>query len=250
VKLYSATDSPATLSGTWPEGDAVELKVVFNGKTAIFGKDAGLTSDGKGNWSLAVADKLATGSYDVAVTAVDKHGRSSSDQTRFEILVKETGETPPAPPPTEPPTTEPPATEPPPTEPPPTEPPPTTPPLTGNCDTDLAAVLAQRPIHFDRDKSAVTPAASAIIKDLAAIAAKCQAEKLEVGGHTDNIGSESYNQALSERRAIAVANALADSGIARDRLSAVGYGETVPVAGNDTDAGRALNRRIEIKPVK
>ena len=61
-----------------------------------------------------------------------------------------------------------------------------------------------------------------IIKDLAAIAATCPAKKLEVGGHTDNIGSEFYNQALSERRAVAVANALAELGIARDRLSAVG----------------------------
>lgn len=225
VKLYSGAESPAAIAGTWPEGDAVGLTVGFNGKTAALGKDAALTSDGKGNWSLAVEGKLAPGSYDVAVTAVDKQGRSSSDQTRFEILVKETGDTPPTPPPTEP-------------------------PAAANCDTDLAKTLAERPIHFDRDKSAVTPAASAIIKDLAAIATTCPDKKLEVGGHTDNIGSESYNQALSERRAVAVSHALAEFGIARDRLSAVGYGETVPVAGNDTDDGRASNRRIEIKIVQ
>jgi len=96
----------------------------------------------------------------------------------------------------------------------------------------------------------VTEAAAAIIKDLAAIAATCPQDRLEVGGYTDNVGSPGYNQALSERRAVAVANALAGFGIARERLSAVGYGEKSPVADNNTDSGRALNRRIEIKIVK
>jgi outer membrane protein OmpA-like peptidoglycan-associated protein len=223
VKLYSAVESPAAISGTWPEGDAVDLAVTVNSKTAAFGKDASLSSDGKGNWSLAVADKLPPGSYDVSVVATDKHGRASADQTRFEILVKETS---PIPPPTPPPTPE------------------------GDCAANLAKTLLDRPLHFERDKSAVTAAAAAIIKDLAQIAQTCPAEKLEVGGHTDNIGSESYNQALSERRAVAVAHALAAAGVEAKRLSAVGYGETVPVGDNGTDEGRALNRRIEIKIVK
>jgi OOP family OmpA-OmpF porin len=110
--------------------------------------------------------------------------------------------------------------------------------------------LRDRPLHFDRDKSAVTPAASVIIKDLAAIAGTCPADKLEVGGHTDNIGSVPYNQALSERRAVAVSHALAEAGVDPKRLSAVGYGEDVPLGDNTIDAGRALNRRIEIKIVK
>lgn len=225
VTLYSSAESPAAISGTWPEGDAVGLAVTLNSKTATLGKDAALTSDGKGAWSLAVAEKLPAGSYDVGVVATDKHGRSSSDQTRFEILVKDTTTTPPPPPP----------------------PPP---PPTGDCATDLAKTLLDRPLHFDRDKSAVTPAAGAIIKDLAVIAATCPTEKLEVGGHTDNIGSESYNQALSERRAVAVAHALSEAGVDQGRVSAVGYGETVPLGDNATDEGRARNRRIEIKIVK
>ena len=114
----------------------------------------------------------------------------------------------------------------------------------------MAQTLRDRPLHFDRDRSAVTPASAAIIKGIAAIAARCPAEKLEVGGHTDNIGSEGYNQALSERRAVAVARALAEAGVDARRLSAVGYGETVPLADNETDEGRALNRRIEIKIAK
>ncbi|WP_162918908.1 Ig-like domain-containing protein [Taklimakanibacter deserti] len=325
VKLYASAESPAAISGTWPEGDAAELAVTFNNKTAKLGGDESLKSDGKGNWSLTVTDKLQPGSYDVVATATDKRGRSAADQTRFEVLIKEaaTEPTPVEPPPTEPttteptptgpttteptptgpttteptptepttteptptepttteptptepttteptptepptteptttetPTTEPTTTEPPTTEPTTTEPTttgPTTTPPTADCTTGLAKTLLDRPLHFDRDKSAVTPAAAAIIKDLSAIAATCPAEKLEIGGHTDNIGSEPYNQALSERRAVAVMHALGEAGVAADRLSAVGYGETVPVGDNGTDEGRARNRRIEIKIVK
>lgn len=240
VNLYSMIESPHSISGTWPEGDATSLAVTFNGKSWTLGKDAGLASD-KGNWSLAVPETLKPGSYDVSVVATDKHGRASSDQTRFEILVKETL------PPPEPPPPEPPPPEPPPPPPPP-EPPP--PPPKINCVDDFAKTLQARPLHFDSDKSAVTEAAAAIIKDLAAIAVTCPEDRLEVGGYTDNVGSPGYNQALSERRAVAVANALAGFGIARERLSAVGYGEKSPVADNNTDSGRALNRRIEIKIVK
>lgn len=228
VNLYAMLESPRSISGTWPEGDAASLAVTFNGKSWTLGKDAGLTSD-KGNWSLAVPDALKPGSYDVSVVATDRHGRASSDQTRFEILVKE-------PPP------------PPPPEPPPPPPPPEPPKV--NCVDDFAKTLLARPLHFDSDKSAVTGPAAAIIKDLAAIAATCPQDRLEVGGYTDNVGSSGYNQALSERRAVAVANALAGFGIARERLTAVGYGEQNPVADNATESGRALNRRIEIKIVK
>ncbi len=220
VKLYSGSESPGAVSGTWPAGDAVDLTVTLNGRTARLGKNPDLASDTAGNWSLTLAGKLVPGSYDVSAVATDIHDRSSSDQTRFEIQVKETsGPTP-------------------------------TPPTAVNCETDLAKTLLARPIQFESDKSAVTPAASIIIQELAAMASACPTDRLEIGGHTDNVGSDSYNQALSERRAVAVARKLVEFGIARDRLSAVGYGEIEPASGNDTEAGRALNRRIEIKIVR
>jgi outer membrane protein OmpA-like peptidoglycan-associated protein len=232
VNLYAAAESPAAISGTWPEGDATGLAVTVNSKTATLGRDATLKSDGKGNWSLALADKLQPGSYDVAAVATDERGRTAADQTRFEVLIKEAAtETPPATPPT-------------------TTPPTTSPQPTADCATGLPQLLRDRPLHFEPDKSAVTPSAVVIIKDLAVIAATCSAEKLEVGGHTDNIGSEPYNQALSERRAVAVAHALGEAGVDANRLSAIGYGETVPLGDNGTDEGRARNRRIEIKIVK
>ena len=70
---------------------------------------------------------------------------------------------------------------------------------------------------------------------------------VEVSGHTDSIGSDADNQTLSERRANAVAGYLMGQGVQRERLEIVGMGERYPVASNDTDSGRALNRRVEIR---
>src|SRR6185312_11715407 len=89
VTLYSSDTSPSSIAGTWGEGDALTLVVSLAGKTATLGTDKALSSDGKGNWSLAVGEALKPGSYDVGVTTTDKRGRVATDQTRYEILVKE-----------------------------------------------------------------------------------------------------------------------------------------------------------------
>lgn len=72
---------------------------------------------------------------------------------------------------------------------------------------------------------------------------------VEIGGHTDSTGSSVYNQQLSEKRAISVYHYLMSKGIGKNRLIAIGYGSSVPVAPNETEAGRVLNRRIEFKIV-
>ncbi|WKN44462.1 OmpA family protein [Tunicatimonas pelagia] len=72
--------------------------------------------------------------------------------------------------------------------------------------------------------------------------------RVEIAGHTDNIGSATYNKALSQKRAQAIVNYLAEQGIATERLTAQGYGETDPIASNDDEAeGRELNRRVEMR---
>jgi outer membrane protein OmpA-like peptidoglycan-associated protein len=69
---------------------------------------------------------------------------------------------------------------------------------------------------------------------------------VEVAGHTDSVGSDAYNQSLSERRANSVADYLSNHGMSRTRMVTVGAGEGHPVASNDTEEGRAENRRVEI----
>jgi len=68
-----------------------------------------------------------------------------------------------------------------------------------------------------------------------------------VEGHTDSVGSETYNMDLSIRRATAVKNLLVQRGVAENRIEVIGFGKTMPVATNDTEAGRMKNRRVEIK---
>jgi outer membrane protein OmpA-like peptidoglycan-associated protein len=72
---------------------------------------------------------------------------------------------------------------------------------------------------------------------------------IDVLGHTDSTGSDEYNQALSQRRAQAVADYLGSRGVARARMGLRGYGESQPIASNDTEEGKAQNRRVEIKVV-
>jgi outer membrane protein OmpA-like peptidoglycan-associated protein len=70
--------------------------------------------------------------------------------------------------------------------------------------------------------------------------------KLDVEGHTDSVGSDEYNQSLSEKRAEAVRAYLTQQGVPPDSISAAGFGKARPVATNDTAEGRQLNRRVEL----
>ncbi|MEV7692508.1 OmpA family protein [Microbacterium sp. NPDC089189] len=119
-------------------------------------------------------------------------------------------------------------------------------PLT-SCGT---TITLQDGVLFDFDKADVRSDAAAVLDELASVMAELGVPAAEIGGHTDAIGTDSYNQTLSERRAQAVVAALTERGVDAD-LSAVGYGETAPVAPNEIDGadnapGRQLNRRVEI----
>ena len=104
-------------------------------------------------------------------------------------------------------------------------------------------------IFFDFDSSSLKVSSLPEINYLADFLEKYPHIKIEIGGHTDNIGGETYNQQLSEKRAIAVLKALEKEMEANlgDRISIKGYGDQQPVAANDTEEGRQLNRRTEIK---
>ncbi len=109
-----------------------------------------------------------------------------------------------------------------------------------DCHVALYGVL------FDFNKSTLKPESDAVLQHVLGLLQKDAGLKLEVQGHTDNVGNDAYNQKLSEARAKSVVAWLAGHGTAAGRLTFKGYGKTVPVAGNDDDAGRARNRRVEI----
>lgn len=105
-------------------------------------------------------------------------------------------------------------------------------------------------VLFDFDRSEIRADAAGVLDELAAAMTELDVPTAEIGGHTDAIGSDDYNHELSERRAASVVAALEDRGVTAS-LSAVGYGESAPVAANEIDgvdnpAGRQLNRRVEI----
>ncbi|UTW07150.1 OmpA family protein [Pseudomonas benzenivorans] len=110
----------------------------------------------------------------------------------------------------------------------------------------LEVVRVELDVKFDFDKSVVKPDGQADIRSLADFMKQYPQTNTVVEGHTDSIGTDAYNQGLSERRANAVRDVLVrQHGIDMGRVSAVGYGETRPVADNDSEAGRAINRRVE-----
>lgn len=101
-------------------------------------------------------------------------------------------------------------------------------------------------VTFDVDRSEVKPEFYETLRSVALILKKYDKTLIEIAGHTDSTGSEAYNQALSERRALSVARYLESQAIAPARLDPIGFGELRPIATNATEAGRALNRRVEL----
>lgn len=102
-------------------------------------------------------------------------------------------------------------------------------------------------VNFEVGHAELLPAAKAILNRVAKQLADNPAQKIELAGHTDNSGAELYNAALSDRRAHSVGTYLMNHGIAAERLSMIGYGIFQPVDSNETEAGRARNRRTEVK---
>ncbi|MGJ7458284.1 OmpA family protein [Halomonas sp. MA07-2] len=101
-------------------------------------------------------------------------------------------------------------------------------------------------VTFGFDSSELTTSARNALNDVASILTQYSDTRVNIAGHTDSTGNADYNQRLSERRADAVGNYLAQSGVSRNRLYMSGYGQSQPVASNATEEGRAQNRRVEI----
>ncbi len=112
--------------------------------------------------------------------------------------------------------------------------------------TDRGLVLTLGDVLFDTGKATLKPGAASTIDRLASFLEKSPDRSVAIEGHTDSVGTESFNQQLSEERANAVKEALMAKGIPAERVTTVGKGEDEPVASNSDAAGRQQNRRVEI----
>jgi outer membrane protein OmpA-like peptidoglycan-associated protein len=112
--------------------------------------------------------------------------------------------------------------------------------------TDRGMVVTLGDVLFDTGQATLKPGADLTLDRLAGYMKSNPNTRVLIEGHTDSVGSDSYNDALSQRRADAVAHALIARGVADDEVRAIGRGKNFPVATNDTPAGRQQNRRVEI----
>lgn len=111
---------------------------------------------------------------------------------------------------------------------------------------DLLKLTLDSEVSFDFDSAAIKPAFAPSLTKLANVLAKYDRNQVTIVGHTDSSGSDAYNQGLSVRRAEAVVNELSSRGVPNSMMTAAGRGESEPRADNATEAGRQLNRRVEI----
>ena len=113
-------------------------------------------------------------------------------------------------------------------------------------DGDHISLVMPGNVTFATNSSDLRPEFFGVLDSVGLVLKEYDKTVIEVAGHTDSVGSEANNQALSERRAGTVASYLVSRGVLEMRVIRVGMGETRPVADNTTDAGRALNRRVEL----
>jgi len=116
-------------------------------------------------------------------------------------------------------------------------------------DGDVIKLNLPDAVTFDFNSASLKPQFRPALDGVAATLADYPQTVVEISGHTDAVGSDAYNQRLSEERAGSVANYLVGKGLVRERFEIVGMGERYPVASNDTEDGRSRNRRVEVRVV-
>jgi outer membrane protein OmpA-like peptidoglycan-associated protein len=113
-------------------------------------------------------------------------------------------------------------------------------------DGDNITLVMPSNVTFATDSSDLRPEFFGVLDSVNLVLKEYDKTVIEVAGHTDSTGTEKYNQSLSERRAATVATYLVNRGVLEMRVITIGMGETRPVADNSTEAGRAMNRRVEL----
>lgn len=119
-----------------------------------------------------------------------------------------------------------------------------------NITFELPKVYTLDNVFFDTGKSTLRPESSKELNELAEYMSLKKTLVIEIAGHTDNVGAKEANQKLSEDRAKTVRDYLLKKSISPERITAKGYGDTQPVASNDTDKGKQKNRRTEVRITK
>ncbi len=220
VTAFAGDQSPATITGTWDEKNAIGFKVIMsslNVTAELAVPGSGLTSDGGGNWTLALSQPLVPGTYDVLAQSTDRHGRTQDDASAAEVSVVAKGVEVKQPPPYD-------------------------------CLGLLNRVSAVFPMRFDYDTTDFAKKFALSVNQYAAVLKdpRCASITIELGGHADERGAEAYNLDLSARRAAKVLDLLEEAGVAADRLSFKGYGETMPVDRSSGEEAWSVNRRVEL----
>jgi OOP family OmpA-OmpF porin len=113
------------------------------------------------------------------------------------------------------------------------------------CQQLFSDLLGKGRIRFDSGRANIDPDSAGLLDRLIETALRCPTTTIEIAGHTDSAGDDAANQALSEKRSQAVVDYLVKAGLPAARFTAAGYGSTQPVADNESDEGKAQNRRIE-----
>ena len=163
------------------------------------------------------------------------------------IFTEEPKPAPPPPPPPPPPAPKPKPPAPPPPPPPPPAPKPAPPPPPPPPPPKVERTIILDHVLFDFDKTAIKPDGAKILDRLIAFLKENPDKKVDLEGHTDWVGTDQYNQGLSERRAASVKDYVTKRGVDAGRISTRGFGESKPMADNKTRDGRAKNRRVEVK---
>ncbi len=118
------------------------------------------------------------------------------------------------------------------------------------CVVDEQTVIVLKSVHFAFDSADLTREARVLLDRVVEGLRNQPSLRMAIAGHTDSLGTEAYNQALSLRRADSVRRFLVDQGIGSDRLLTEGFGELRPIANNETEEGRSTNRRVEFRALK
>ena len=213
----SESDHPV-VKGTWNAGVAKSLLVGLDGTTYKLGTNFELLSDASGKWTLKPSKPLVNGVYDVSAVEGDGTDKTVGDATKDELTVNV------APPPPAPAAGKP-----------------------YDCVSTIARIAAVFPVRFEFNKDTLTGTYEGSVNQYAALLKdpRCLTLKVQVAGHADYLGSEKYNQGLSERRANTVVDVLAKAGIDTARLTAKGYSKDKPLDPATTNEARMKNRRVE-----